>query len=300
MEQYLGMDIGGTNVKWGVFNTDKNLVEKGKRPTASFREQDSFISDLLDFVGDLLKKFPLVKKVGIGVPGMLDKTRKITLELPNIPELNGIALYDALKKSFPQVDFFLENDANAAALGEYHFSENKLPDDFVFLTLGTGVGGAAIINRKIFTGGDGNGMEIGHVLVRNGQRLETIIGKQGMLDMATEHLKTFSGKTSIESNVEITSNILVSAATTKDQVALDVFHDVGEILAEALVGMIRILDIKTIVIGGGLSAGFDFFYPALSNTLQKNLTPYYTKDLRISRATLGNEAGIVGAASLCF
>ncbi len=100
---------------------------------------------------------------------MINRERTTPLEITAIPELDGVPMVDILNKRFPDVEFFLENDANAAALGEFYFVEDMNAENYIFITLGTGVGGAAIINKKVFVGGDGNAMEPGHIPSRNGK-----------------------------------------------------------------------------------------------------------------------------------
>ena len=292
--------MGGTNVKCGIVTAKGEILYQVKYPTMELRESPSFTESFLQIVRDLLMKFPEVQYVGIGVPGTLNKARTHTVELPNIPEFNHVNLRERLEASFPNHFFSLENDANAAALGEYHFSAVLMPEDFVFVTLGTGVGGAAIVDRRIFIGGDGNSMEIGHIMSEGGKRLEELIGKNGIYEMANEGLKRYGDQSRLFGQERINMKLMIESATAGDPLALEVFSRVGHLLGEALVSIIRILDIKNIYVGGGISASYAFVEESMIQALQKNLTPYYIKALTINKASLGNEAGLLGAASLCF
>ncbi|MBY0427062.1 MAG: ROK family protein, partial [Cytophagales bacterium] len=189
MQTFFGIDIGGTNVKMGFVTEEGELLTKDKIPTISLRESGNFIEDLFGFIGQRLESRKDVVKVGIGVPGLISKDRKILLELANIPEISNFPLVDELSKRFPGHSFHMENDANAAALGEYHFGKDKERGDFVFVTLGTGIGSSAIIGGKIFLGGDGNGMELGHILYKKGKTLENKIGKGGLQKLINKELK---------------------------------------------------------------------------------------------------------------
>jgi glucokinase len=301
MEHFLGIDIGGTNVKMGLVTTEGEILEHKKVPTIDLKQNGEFIKNLLNVIEEFLKGHPEIKKVGIGVPGTLDKHRNVTLEIPAISDLNGVNLKGALKERFPSLVFHLENDANAAALGEYYFAKNDVPEDYIFVTLGTGVGGAAIMSKQIFKGADGNSMEIGHIASRNNTTLEKNIGKMGMLKLANQRLSEYKGQSVLAKHSPLSSTtLLVQSAAEGDELALQVFEEVGHILGEGLVSTIRILDIKTILVGGGISAAFDFIIPGAISVLKNYLTPYYTDALRIQKATLGNNAGLVGAASLCF
>jgi glucokinase len=132
-------------------------------------------------------------------PGSRRRDRTTLIEITAIPEIDGIAIVPDLKARFPDHDFYLENDANAAALGEYYFGEDKLPEDYIFVTLGTGIGGAAIIDKKVFKGGGGNAMEPGHVPSKNGKVLERNIGKKELLDLAHAMRAEYTGQTQLPS-----------------------------------------------------------------------------------------------------
>ncbi|HEV7381675.1 MAG TPA: ROK family protein [Dyadobacter sp.] len=301
MEQYLGIDVGGTNVKMGIVDaTDGRISNFYSHDTASWRSSGHFIERLGDAIALQLVEYPEVKKVGIGVPGLTNRARTTLIEITAIPEIDGITIVPDLKKRFPNHDFFLENDANAAALGEYYFGEDKLPEDYIFVTLGTGIGGAAIIDKKVFKGGGGNAMEPGHVPSKYGKVLERNIGKKELLDMANTMRAAYTGTTQLPADGTISTTGLVAAASAGDELAKAIFWEMGYLLGEGLVSMIRILDITTILIGGGISASFEFILPAINDRFQYWLTPYYLKTINIKRATLANDAGLLGAASLCF
>lgn len=301
MEQYLGIDVGGTNVKMGIVDaTDGRISNFYSHDTASWRSSGHFIERLGDAIALQLVEYPEVKRVGIGVPGLTTRDRTTLIEITAIPEIDGIAIVPDLKLRFPEHDFYLENDANAAALGEYYFGEDKLPEDYIFVTLGTGIGGAAIIDKKVFKGGGGNAMEPGHVPSKNGKVLERNIGKKELLDLAITMRTSYTGQTQLPSDGTISTTGLVAAASKGDELAMQVFQEMGYLLGEGLVSMIRILDITTILIGGGISASFEYILPAINERFEYWLTPYYLKTITIKRATLANDAGLLGAASLCF
>ncbi|WP_338873807.1 ROK family protein [Spirosoma sp. SC4-14] len=299
--EYLGIDVGGTNVKMGIVDASTGKISNFySHDTISWRQSGHFVERFGDAVALQLLSNKDVNRVGIGLPGMLSRDRTVPLEITAIPEINGVPLVETLTKRFPGVQFFLENDANAAALGEYYFAEEKITENYIFITLGTGVGGAAIINKKIFTGGDGNAMEPGHIPSRHGRVLERNIGKKELLELAELRRSEYTGETHLPGDGDISTTGLVAAAAEGDELALQIWAEVGEILGEGLAALIKILDIKQVLIGGGLSASFDYILPAVEKTLDYWLNPYYKNGLAIKRATLGNDAGLLGAASLCF
>ena len=143
-------------------------------------------------------------------------------------------------------------------------------------------------------------MEPGHLPSKRGKVLERNVGKKELLELANEMRAAFKGKTILPADGTISTTGLVAAASENDELAQQIFDEVGTMLGDGLVSMIRILDITTILIGGGLSASFDYIMPSLQKQLKYWLTPYYVKTLEIHKATLGNDAGLLGAASLCF
>lgn len=300
MEQYiLGVDVGGNHVKMGFVDPQGGLHEFQSFPTAEWRNQN-FIQRLIDNIGFKLVGQRQVNKVGIGLPGTISKDRSTPVEITAIPELNGQPLLAMLQQAMPHVSFFLENDANAAAVGEALYVPEMAGKDFIFLTLGTGIGSAAVMDGRLIVGGDGNGLELGHIPSRNGRRLEENIGKAGIIAYATQKLAGWPGDTVIPRDQPLSASRMVVAAENKDQFSREVYAEIGEILGEGIVAVVRILDIKNIVIGGGLSSSFDFIMPGVMKSVNYYLTPYYLKDLKIIRAQLGNDAGLLGAAALCM
>jgi glucokinase len=301
MEQYLGIDVGGTNVKMGIVDAETGRISNFySHDTTSWRQSGHFMERFADAIAVQLVEFPNVKKVGIGLPGMINRKRTTPLEITAIPEINNVPMVEILNDKLPDVRFFLENDANAAALGEFYFAEEKVPEDYIFITLGTGVGGAAIIDKKVFKGGEGNAMEPGHIPSRNGRVLERNIGKKELLEMAETMRQNFKGTTVLPADGTIATTSLVAAATEGDELALQIWNEVGTLLGEGLVSLIRILDINTILVGGGIAPSYDYILPSLMKQLNYWLTPYNLGKLVIKRASLGNDAGLLGAASLCF
>jgi len=298
-ELYLGIDVGGNHVKMGFVDKQGNISDFISHSTAEWRATNDFTQKLIETIAFRLINHKNVIKVGIGLPGTINKERTTPIEIPSIPELNGVNLKKRLSDAMPERTFFIENDANAAALGEFHYANVPLPNDFMFITLGTGIGSAVIMEKELFIGGSGNAMELGHIVSRNHQRLEQNIGKQGLLNLAAHRLETYKGNTVIPRDQPISATKMVVAAEAGDEFCKQVFFEVGQILGEGLVAAIRILDIGYIIIGGGLSASFDFIMPGILQELHYYLTPYYLDKLFIKRAVLGNDAGLLGAASLC-
>ena len=301
MEKFIGVDIGGTNVKFGVVSSDGVLLSKKKYPTTEVvAKTGKFIDGFILCIKEQLADNKKINKIGIGLPGLLSKDRTTTQLLQNIPSLNETNLIKTLNKAFPQIEFALENDANAAALGEFYFSKDKLPRDFAMITLGTGIGGAAIIDGKIFLGGNGNGMEIGHMVRTSSKTFEDLMGKRGIVGGAESLLKKSNAISKLRDLEVITAKDVEKAAKKGDLIALKVYAKLGKYLGENIVSLVRVLDVDTIVLGGGVAGTFKFFEDKMRKSVAEFLPSSIVKELKIIPASMANEAGIVGAASLCM
>lgn len=298
---FLGVDVGGTHLKIGLVDREGNLLDFQKEDTTPYRDHpDGFGACFIDGLGKYLEKYPEVEKVGIGLPGMISKDRTTPLEIPAIPALNGFALTSGLQNKYPKHEFFLENDAAAAAIGEFYYGKGDTVENFLFITMGTGIGSALVLDGQVFKGSRGNALEMGHMLSRGNAGLETLIGRNGILRIMDNLVGAYPEKAGELVGKELGTHLLVDTAKTGNEVSLMVFKEVAEILSEAIVSTVRILDVTDVYFGGGISAGLEFMMPTIEYNTRKYLTPYYVKDLRLKKATLENNAGTLGAAALCF
>ncbi len=303
MEKYIGIDVGGTNVKIGVVSKDGELLEKIKYPTAELTEGEGFIPNFCKAIQNTLDLYPGINKVGLGVPGLISKDRRTLIKLANIPSLSGVCIVGELEKAFPKLKIKLENDAKVACLGEFYFSEHTLPDSFLMITLGTGIGGAAMIDGKLFVGGSGNGVEIGHMLGSKDKVYEDFISKRATVAYVLKELEKSSNKKSILNDIpkdELDSKMIEAALKQGDAVAEKAYKNFGKWLGRNIVSSLRVLDVRTVLLGGGVSKTFKYMKEPMYDVINEHLGDYYTEDLEIKKASLGNDAGIIGAAALNF
>ncbi|WP_026951607.1 ROK family protein [Algoriphagus mannitolivorans] len=299
--QFLGIDVGGTHLKIGLVDKEGNILDFQKEDTRHHRENPAgFGSCFVDIVGKYLEKYPQVEKIGIGLPGMISKDRMMPLEIPAISDLNNFPLKAKLLEKYPSTEFFLENDAAAAAIGEFYFGKGEIAENFLFITMGTGIGSALVLEGQVFKGSRGNALEMGHMLSRGNAGLETLVGRNGILRIMDNLIKSYPEKAGELVGQELGTHLLVDTAKAGNEVSLMVFKEVAEILSEAIVSTIRILDVTDVYFGGGISAGLEFMMPTIEYNTRKYLTHYYVKDLKLKKATLENNAGTLGAAALCF
>ncbi|PZX55422.1 glucokinase [Algoriphagus ratkowskyi] len=298
---FLGVDVGGTHLKIGLVDREGNILDFEKENTTPYRDSpEGFGPTFIAGLEKYLLKYPTVKNVGIGLPGLISKDRTTALEIPAIPALNGFNLKGGLEEKFPKHTFFLENDAAAAAIGEFYFGKDDPAQNFLFITMGTGIGSALVLDGEVFKGSRGNAMEMGHMLSKGAARLETLVGRQGILNIMSRLIDAYPEKAGVLVGAELGTHLLVDTAKAGNPVSLMVFEEVGRILGEAIVSAIRILDVTEVYFGGGISAGLEFMMPTLDRTIKQYLTQYYGKDLILKKATLENNAGTLGAAALCF
>jgi glucokinase len=298
---FLGVDVGGTHLKIGLVDREGNMLDFQKEDTTPYRDHpDGFGKCFIEVLGNYLQKYPEVEKVGIGLPGMISKDRTTPLEIPAIPDLNNFPLKEGLLKHYPHHEFFLENDAAAAAIGEFYYGKGDVAENFLFITMGTGIGSALVLEGQVFKGSRGNALEMGHMLSRGNAGLETLVGRKGILKIMDNLISAYPEKAGELIGKELGTHLLVDTAKTGNEVSLMVFKEVAQILSESIVSTVRILDVTDVYFGGGISAGLEFMMPTIEYNTRKFLTPYYVKDLKLKKATLENNAGTLGAAALCF
>ncbi len=303
-----GVDVGGTSVKMGLFDTEGNVLEKWEIPTRTENNGEKILPDIAASVKEKMEQRQLAKEdvagVGIGVPGPVEKSgivhRAVNLgwaELNMKEEL--AALLDGMRVEGG-------NDANVAALGEMWKGGGQGHKNLVAVTLGTGVGGGIIINGEIMTGSTGAGGEIGHIHVEDDETeacgcgnfgcLEEYASATGITRLAKRALKA-SDKDSVLREGEVSAKTVFDAVKAGDELAIEIAKQFGDYLGKGLGVISDIINPEIFVIGGGVSkAGeilFDYIKPSFERTAFQG-----SQDVIFALATLGNDAGIYGAAKM--
>ena len=294
----LGIDIGGTSIKTGLVDATGVITQKASVDIAILRK-GNFIENLIVWLKPIITKDNLTS-AGIGVPGFVSKSRDCLIEIPNLIEIEGFDFINALKHNFPHVKFYFSNDANAAAYGAYKFCHNIKENSFGYITLGTGMGSAIIDNGKIYTGASGNGPELGMIHIFGEKTAEHIVSKDGLLELAKQQLLA---NTTLKSTLyfeNLHTVDLYNAALENDPLALNIFDLFGADFGKAIAIFVQLFDIPTIYVGGGLSPCLQFMKRSILSVLEARLTGYHLRPFTIDEASLGNDAGIIGAASLCL
>jgi glucokinase len=313
-EKYaIGVDLGGTNIKIGIVTDKGKLIKKTSIKTEAEGGPKKVVSNIIKGINEiLLKNKYKIKGIGIGCPGVVSIKKGIVENAPNLPGWKNIKLGPIIKN---KIDYkvHLENDANAAAIGELIFGAGKKLDSFIMVTLGTGVGGGIVFNKKIFRGEFGAAGEIGHISIDvNGPKcncgstgcIEAYAGNSYLKEQIRSELKNYPDskvwKLIQDDLANVSPRIIQAAAEKKDVYANFVIERMGKQLGAALASLSNLLDISTFIIGGGVAGfGKPLFDSTRITIAQRVLLPLRQRVLVIP-AMLQNEAGIKGASSLVF
>ena len=308
MSQYVfGVDIGGTTVKLGYFDTEGNVLDKWEISTRKEDNGSRILPDVAASIEKKIKDAGIDRKdvagVGVGAPGPIDSDG-VVHKAANLGW--GVFSIKETLENILKLPVMAGNDANVAALGEMWKGGGQGYKDLVVVTLGTGVGGGIIVNGKMLTGANGAGGEIGHIHVEDDEQETCGCGNRGCLEQyssatgVTRLAKRKLEKTTQDSVLRtstLSAKSVFDAVKAKDPVAMEIAEQFGQYLGEGLAAIACVTNPEAFVIGGGVSkAG-----PVLIDYIR----PYYQKavfhadrDVKFELATLGNDAGIYGAAKL--
>jgi glucokinase len=294
----LGIDLGGTNLRVAAFRPDGAMLDKLSVPTNIGAGRDALMDAIVGGVRQLQAarggERPL--GIGIGVPGFILLEKGIITKSPNLPGLENFPMRDTLQErlSSPVV---LENDANAAALGEKWVGAGRGVNDLVLLTLGTGIGGGIISDGKVLHGYLGMAGELGHLTVEPHDGAPCGCGATGCLEAHAS--ATAISRMAREAGLgELTSAGVYERAVQGDLEARKIFWRMGTALGLGLALLINTFNFPLYLLSGGVLAAWDLFAPALFHEVGQRSLTFRQTDTRIDKATLGEEAGLYGAARL--
>ena len=313
-KKVIGIDLGGTTAKFGIINQAGEIQTKWSIPTDISDEGSLIIPNLIESINSKLESFSMTADdfigVGMGSPGTVNREKGSVIGAYN---LNWKTLQD-LKGPIEEktgIPFAIDNDANVAALGEQWAGAGNNEPDVVFITLGTGVGGGLISDGQLLHGAIDAAGEIGHVTVEPGGYLCTC-GKKGCLeqyasatgvvriarDLAEEYAGPSILKIEIDDGQAVDAERIFDLAKENDELALAVVDRFAYYLGYALGNVANLLNPSTIVLGGGVSQAGEFLAEKVRNEMQDFMFQTIREQTKVKIAELGNDAGIIGAASL--
>jgi glucokinase len=307
----IGVDLGGTNLRTAIVGSDGEILDKHKEATRASDGWMKVVARLIDNINRQLEvgaqRGAKVFAVGVGAPGVIMVDKGIVVKSPNFPDWNNLPLKAELEKVL-KIPVFIENDANAAALGEKWRGAGRNIRSMIHLTLGTGVGGGIILDNKIWHGADGMAGEIGHMtLIPDGRQctcgntgcLEMYASARGIVQSFREELEK-QKIPAAEALKEITSEKVYQAAREGDTVARRVMKDMGRMLGIGIASLINIFNPERVVIGGGVKDAWPLFIGATHEEIMKRAFQVPAERTEIVPSSLGDDAGMVGAAAVAF
>ncbi|MCC6406713.1 MAG: ROK family protein [Planctomycetes bacterium] len=295
----VGIDVGGSAIKAGRVGADGSVHAKQNWDAPHF---DRGPAHVLDGIAELARSLGVRDALGIGVPGLLDRARGFLIESPNLPNFKALDVRGELARrlGLDPARVHVENDANAAAVGEQWLGGARGERDALVLTLGTGIGGGLILNGELFAG-EGMAGEVGHVVIAPGGRA-CGCGRAGCVEQYAS--ATAARRRALEAGLPKDApgdlKRLTELARTADGAERALCFEVGRDLGRGLGPVLCLLDIRCFVFGGGFSAALDVLEPGIRAGIEERSYGERQHSVRLLRATLGPKAGWIGAAKLAF
>ncbi len=311
---YVGVDIGGTNVKSGLVDENGSILGRDERKTLAHESPEAPVKQIVDSICEAVRKggadISDVKGIGIGSPGPLSAKEGKILRAGNLPHWVNFPLAAVIKERL-DVETYLQNDATLFAYGEWWVGAGRGVDDFFAVTLGTGIGGGAVSAGKLLTGFNDNACEIGHTTIDYngpqcwcGQRgcLELYSSATGLVRMTREHLINEHINTSLAEYRtrpdELTAKLISHAAEAGDEFARKMFDRAGYLLGIGIVNALNLLNFEKVAVGGGLARAGELILEPARRALADRGFQSYNKQVHIVPAERPDESAILGAVRL--
>jgi glucokinase len=305
-------DLGGTHLRVATVDRNGNISSRLMQPTPQAEKPTEIVRALIDAIRvcerSMAEQGGTISAVSVAVPGTVNVAEGVVVKAPNVPCLDGFRLAAALESelAWPVI---LENDANAAAIGEMWRGAGRGYSSIICVTLGTGVGGGIILDGKLWRGVDGSAAEIGHIGVDPFAGVPCTCGSRGCLEVyasataivrMTREARPRYPNSLLHNTEDLTSEKVYRAGKEGDELAIEVFRRMGVYLGIGLASLINILNPEIVVIGGGLSNGWELFEKHMHQQVIERAFPIPARRVKIVRAQCGDDAGLLGAARLAF
>ncbi len=297
----LAIDFGGTRTRAAWFSHDLNLVQRDETLSQVNQPASQVLERMIEVAHKVIPARARVDAIGISAPGPLDAGRGVILQAKTLPDWYDVPLAQIISDAFGGVPTFVQNDANLAALAEYHLGAARNADPSVYLTVSTGIGGGAVIDGKLFTGWRGLAIEPGHMrfCMPDGRilRLEELASGTGIGRLAREQLAASEAPSSLRTLDKVDGKAVGKAAQAGDALALEVVRTAANWFGLGLVNLIHLFNPQAIVLGGSVVQLGDLFLgPARRVIEQELLDPRFNSEDLIRIAQLGDSVCLYGAA----
>jgi len=300
-------DLGGTHLRAAIVDRKGRIHSRFKQNTPQGKDANVIVDAIVAAVHEF-QKGGEISAVSLVVPGTVKVEEGAVVKAPNLPCLDGFRLAAALTSRL-ELPAIVENDANAAAVGEMWQGAAVGCKTIICLTLGTGVGGGIILDGKLWRGVDGAAAEIGHMCVDPFGGVACTCGSRGCLEVfasATAIVRMTREASSgypdsiLQGNEDLTAEMIFEAGQEGDELALEIFRRMGVYLGIGLANLINILNPEMIVLGGGVVNGWDLFEKPMHQQVEERAFPLLAARVKIVRAKCGDDAGLLGAARLAL
>jgi glucokinase len=309
----IGVDLGGTSIKLGIVTNTGRLIKKISIRTEAEKGPKKVINNIIFGIKELTEKSKYkIDGIGIGCPGVVTPGKGIVEDPPNFPRWKKVNIGKIIFQEFKK-PVFVDNDANAAAIGELTFGSGKNYKSFIMITLGTGVGGGIVINKKIYHGDFGAAGEIGHISIDfNGPKcncgsygcIEAYAGnlylRERVRTELRKHPESKMWKLINNDLNKVSPRNIQSAAEVGDAYAKSVINELGVHLGSAFASLCNVLDISVFIIGGGIAGFGKPLFNSIKKTIAGRVMAPIRPRVRVLPAKLKNDAGIKGASALVF
>lgn len=294
----IGVDLGGTNLRAAAISSGGEILDSISGKTQLSEGRDAVISDIVEAIVTLRDRMPGSRfaGVGIGVPGFIEIEKGLIVGSNNLPEFEGFPVRDDIERRLG-TQVILENDANAAALGEKWIGAGRDVQDLVLLTLGTGIGGGIIADGRVVHGVVGMAGELGHMTIYpNGNPCGC--GNYGCLEKHASATALSAMAQLLALGDDVSAEGVYKLAVQGNEKAKMAFHAMGTALGIAIGNLINIFNFPLYLLSGGVLPSWEFFAPAMMEEIRRRSFTFRNSRTRVEKAILGNQAGLYGAAYL--
>ncbi|MCM1339384.1 MAG: ROK family protein [Muribaculaceae bacterium] len=313
MKKRIGIDVGGTNVKIALVDENGKIIYSNSVPTYAKMGYEYTVNNIKQAIRDLMKETNTdstsIDAIGFDFPGQVDYKTGVVKLAPNIPGWVNVPIAQMIEDEF-HIPTKIDNDVRCAALGELKFGAGRGCENFICMTVGTGIGSGLVINGKLVRGAANAAGELGHIKLQTqggplcgcGDTgcLEAFASGPAIVAMANDYLK--GGKAAKFSEMagdgEITPYIVAKAAEAGDPIAKRIFEIIGEYIGLGLTSVINLLNPEKVIIGGGVAESGDLLLDPIRRTVKARAMSVAGNSVEIVQAELGNSAGVIGASML--
>lgn len=307
----VAVDLGGTNIKVAIVQDSLGIIEQASIPTHANLGKNALLDRIAQLINDVTAKHSVIG-IGVGLPGMVNLEQSIVRNPPNLPGWDQVHAAEEISNR-TNLPCKIENDANIAALGSLHFGVGRKFDHFIMITLGTGVGGGIVINKKLYKGSHGMAGELGHVIIDykgpstnsvTPGTIEAYLGQRFLSRLAIDQIKQHPNNSLYKEfhlNFDKLEPVdLTNAANEGNELAIEILSQAGECLGYAIINYTHMFDIRKYVLCGGVSQAGDWLFKSARSIIEQYMMLPFQEDLEIIYEDLGNDSALLGAAGLAF